>query len=149
MKVRIKGTVFGSLGSLAAGMLGWVLPRAFAWPLNSIFIAVWLVSTTLLCIGIVLAAWLLFKRAPRAQRPWTLRGVASLALFWILLFILFNLGPGNDFEPVLPLSRAAIAAPQAIITVMLVVLVILGWGDLADSELWTSRTKPESNRQTP
>ncbi len=93
-------------------------------------------------VGIPLSAWLVFACAPKAGRPWALRGIAFLAVFWAFLFVAFNLGPGDNLEPLLPLSKAVIAVPQAIVAATLIVLVVISWRDLCDRRLWTSTEDP-------
>jgi hypothetical protein len=54
------------------------------------------------------------------------------------LFVAFNLGPGDNLDPLLPLSKAVIAVPQAIVAATLIVLVVITWRDVCDPRLWTS-----------
>jgi hypothetical protein len=102
------------------------------------FIALWLISSALVCLGLLLIAWVLMVTAPLSNRPWILRTTASLVVVWDLLFIAFNLGPGDNLPPFLPLSRVVVAVPQGIVTAALVLLVTVGWRDLCDRRVWTT-----------
>ncbi len=129
---------------LALGMVGWVVPRAVGWPFNDMLIALWLVSIALTCAGIASSALLFFLKAPRAGRPFILQVFGFLALLWGLLFVAFNLGPGDDLEPVLSFSRVAIAVPLAVVAGAMVVLLVVGWKDFCDPRVWKSAASEKS-----
>jgi len=139
--LRNKALVYAACTVLAAGMVGWVVPRALAWPLSDLMIALWLVSSSLVCIGILLSALLVFVSARRARKPWILRGMALLAVSWVLMFVVFNVGPGADVQPLLALPKSAIVLTQGIVAGALLVLVVSGWRDLCDLRVWTNATR--------
>ena len=139
--------VYAACILLATGMVCWVVPRAIAWPLNGAFVALWLLSSGFVCLGLLLVACLFFMTAPLIKRPWIARAIALLAVLWGFLFILFNLGPGDDLQPVLPLSREAVVVPQAIVTVALVLLLGVGWRELCDRRVWTTSSGEASRHK--
>jgi hypothetical protein len=66
--------------------------------------------------------------------------VGLLLVLWIILFVAFNLGPGDDLNPIIHLSKTAIVVPQLLVTAALALLVVVRWPDVCDRRIWTSTT---------
>jgi energy-coupling factor transporter transmembrane protein EcfT len=140
LDLRQKVGVYLLSAALLIGMACWVLPRAVAWPPNDALIALWLVSTAMIAVAVVATAWLFVAMAPRSRTPWVMQVVGLLLALWIILFVAFNLGPGDDLNPIIHFSKTAIVVPQLLVTAAIALLVVVRWPDVCDKRIWASTT---------
>ena len=140
LDLRQKVGVYLLCAALLIGMACWVFPRALAWPPNDALIALWLVSTAMIAVAVVATAWVFVAVAPRSRTPWVMQVVGLLLALWIILFVAFNLGPGDDLKPIIHLSKTAIVVPQLVVTAALALLVFVRWPDVCDQRIWNSTT---------
>ena len=143
LELRRKIGVYALCASLLVGMACWVIPRALAWPLNDAFVVLWLVSTALIAAGAAISAWLFAVSASGSSAPWVMQVMGFLVVLWDILFVAFNLGPGDDLQPILHFSKAVIVVPQLLVIAALVLLLVVRWRDVCDRRIWTS-TRPGS-----
>jgi hypothetical protein len=112
------GVTAGALA--AAGMTGYVGGRLTA---DYRLVGLVLFSTYLVLAGFVLFALALFINTPTMRRPLVSWAIGAVLMLYGILLVAF------------PYERAA-AYPMAAIAALLVLLVVAGWRDLCDRQLW-------------
>jgi hypothetical protein len=123
LRSQAKSLSLTALALAALGMVGYVGGR------QNGFDTVVYVSTYFLLAGLVVFGLVLVVGSSMSRRPLIPRGLATIFVTFGVLTVLF------------PYSRL-VAFPDAVLSGVAILLLVVGWKDVSDLRLWSGKPPP-------